>query len=89
MADFPAKFAAKEAAYPKQKEEYDKKKAEFDAILAKVQATQPNVKAGQSGHGLPPSPVAPRRPSEYNGKLYNSTVAPLKRVAMAGPWTGV
>ena len=84
LADYPAKFAALEAAYPKLKEEYDKKKAEFDTALAKVNATQPGVKAGQSGFGLPPSPVAPRQPSVMVGKLYESSVVPLRRVALSG-----
>ena len=81
LADCVAKFAEQEAAFPKLKGEWDKKKAVWEEAKAAVLATRPTATTGQ-GVPYPPSPIY--SPSQFNSKLYNSTIAPLRRVAMAG-----
>jgi sialate O-acetylesterase len=81
LAEFPAKFAAREAAFPKVKEDWDKKMAQWEAKKAEILATQP---AATPGKGLPYPPAAIYPPSQTVGTIYNSTIAPLRRVAMAG-----
>ncbi|MCL2641248.1 MAG: sialate O-acetylesterase [Phycisphaerales bacterium] len=81
LAGFAAIFAAKEAAFPKLKEEWDKKQAQWEAKKAEILATNP---AAKPGAGIPygPNPIYP--PSDFNYKLYNSTVSPLRNVSVAG-----
>ena len=81
LAEFPAKFAVREAAFAKVKEENEKKQAQWEKKKAEILATQPTATLGI---GLPYPPPAVYPPSQTVGASYKSTIAPLRRVALAG-----